>query len=115
MNYDYTGDSPIARRYVDALHRKPQNFKTIDNERRYILQETAFLLNDIAQNLNDLIQMEKIPNSNSKLNTKEVTLKSNSWFYEYFKNLTHKESIQKVLKYINEIIEDFRFRNIKKR
>ncbi len=114
MNYDYTGDFPIARRYVDALNRKPQNFKNIDNERRYILQETAFFLNDIAHNLKELLLMEKVPNANIKLNVKEVTLKADSWFYEYFKNLTHKESVQKILNHVNEIIEDFRFKNIKK-
>lgn len=113
-NYDYTGDFPIAKRYVDALHRKPKDLKKVDYEHRYILQETAFLLNDIAKTLNDVIQMDSIPNSNKKLNTKEVMLKQNSWFYEYFKNLTHKESVQKVLKYVNEVIDDFRFKGIKK-
>lgn len=114
MKYDYTGDFPIARRYKDAINKKPQNLKIMDNERKYILQETAFLLNDIADHLNSIVQMDKIPNSNSKLNVKESTLKSDSWFYEYFKNLTHKESVLKILKYINEIIDDFRFKNIKK-
>ena len=113
-NYDYTGDFPIAKRYVDALKRKPTDLKKLDYEHRYILQETAFLLNDIAKTLNDVIQMESIPNPDKKLDIKQVTLKSDSWFYEYFKNLTHKQSVEKVLKYVNEVIDDFRFRGIKR-
>ena len=112
--YDYKGDMPIARHYIDAINRKPKDFKKIDYEYRFILQETAFLLNDILDTLTGLLEMDKIPSIDKKINCGLIKLETDSWFREYFENLNHKECVKKVKDHIELMINDFRFKGIKK-
>lgn len=115
-NYDIKGIVPIAKHYIDALNIKPMNSKKINVEYNYLMKETAFLLHDILDNLNAAMRENKIPNENKILELSLITIDSeNSWFYEYFKNLTHRQSVEKVYNFVKGIIDDFRIHNFKRK
>ena len=65
--FDYKGAIPIARRYVDLLKSHINNTQQLEFEYRYILQETAFLLNDLYDCLETIIKEKNIPSPTQKL------------------------------------------------
>jgi hypothetical protein len=110
--YDYKGDFPIARQYIASLFRQPRDFKKVDYEHRFIMQETAFLLNDIVEILDQLIKKSLVPMPETKLvlQKKEVSPR----FFELFNGITFEESIKKNFEFLSNILTDFRFKGFKK-
>lgn len=113
-NYDYTGIMPISRQYIDALNRKPQDMKKTDFESRFILQETAFLLNDILDTLNKVLDSEGVPSADKKIVVEAIKVVTGSNFPATFKGLFHTDCVKKVRDYTEGIINDFRFKGIKR-
>ncbi|HNZ27295.1 MAG TPA: hypothetical protein PLG34_10835 [Spirochaetota bacterium] len=113
-NYDYTGIMPISRQYIDALNRKPQDMKKIDFENRFILQETAFLLNDILDALNKVLDSDGVYLADKKIAVKAIKCVDGSNFQTIFKGLLHTDCVKKVRDYTEEIINDFRIKGIKR-
>lgn len=113
-HYDYKGDIPISRQYITALERRPRDFKKIEYEHKFIMKETAFLLNEILELLDKIISKNDIPMPDKKLLIEKNKNSDENWFYEYFNNLTYKESIEKTYNFLKEIITDFRFKDIRR-
>ena len=114
--YDYKDVPPIARKYIAALANKPRDLKKTDYEHRLLVQETAFLLNDVLDTLETIMMKEEIPFPERKIIiTNNVSKKNNeNWFYEYFNGLTHKEGFKKVYGFLRDLVLDFRIKDIKK-
>ena len=113
-NYDYKGEVPLSRQYVIALERRPRDFKKIEYEHKFVMKETAFLLNDIIDLLDSIISKDDIPQPEKKLILQKEKGNDNNWFYEYFNNLTYKDAIEKVRTFLKDLITDFRFKDIKR-
>ncbi|MCG8569462.1 MAG: hypothetical protein MJB14_04930 [Spirochaetes bacterium] len=113
--FDYTGSVPITRHYVDSLNTIG-NQKKIDYEHRFIMQETAFLLNDIADLLKDILEKDELPEPEQRLLIENHLIsQGNKWFTKEFQSHSNIESFQKVMSYLEGIILDFRLQGIKKR
>ncbi|HPO48806.1 MAG TPA: hypothetical protein PLO89_00630 [Spirochaetota bacterium] len=113
-SYDYKGEIPIARQYVIALQRRPRDFKKIEYEHKFVLKETAFLLNEILDLLESIAIKEDIPQPDKKLSLQKDKSSQENKFYEYFNNLTYKEAFEKVRGFLKDLITDFRFKDIKR-
>ena len=113
--YDYKNEVPIAKHYCSALTRQPRDFKKIDYEHRFLMQETAFLLNDIYEALDMIVKKNNIPLPENKI----IIIKNDKQnidnnFNVLFNNLSYAESMMKVIAYIQGILTDFRLKGIKK-
>ena len=114
-HYDYTGTVPIARHYIDVLQQKYGNNKKADFEHRYIMQESAFLLNDILILFQYIVKEGEITNPERIIHAENHSLtKNNKQFQEIFKNKTCLEGFETVFQYLQGMIKDFRFTGIKK-
>lgn len=114
-NYDYTGPIPIAKHYVDNLANDYGSAKKVDFEHRIIMQETAFLLNDICDFFIKIINNHEIPDQNKILVfEKGQQNHSDQSHKDLFKGRTYSESFHLVLSYMQDIITDFRFKGIKR-
>jgi len=110
--YDYKGDFPISRQYVASLDRLPKDFKKIDYEHRYIMQESAFILNDLLEALDMIIKKNSIPMPETviKINKKAYT----EAFFHLFNNKSYEFAVKKNFEHLDEILNDFRFKGLKK-
>ncbi|OHD18887.1 MAG: hypothetical protein A2086_13005 [Spirochaetes bacterium GWD1_27_9] len=114
--YDYKDVPPITRKYIAAFYNTPRDLKKIDYEHRLIVQETAFLLNDVLETLETIIVKEEIPFPERKIIIPNNVSKKDSenWFYEYFNGLTYKEGMKKVYSFLRDLVLDFRIKDIKR-
>ena len=112
--YDYKGDVPMARRYKDVVSVRNADHRKIDYEYRYVLQETAFLLNDIYSCLSSLIRDEAVPMPAKKI----VIMPSKFGVSEKYKTLFNgkkfSEAVLIVKDFLDEILIDFRLHSIKR-
>ena len=111
--FDYKGKVPLAQNYIDSLRHVPKDYKRIDYKHRTLLTETAFLLNDIYSNFNEIIKNEKIPTPNEKMVESNVI--DNIWYKKNFLNLKNNEGFKKVYDYLENVIIDFRIKDIKRK
>jgi hypothetical protein len=113
--YDYKDDAPIARQYFAALTRQPRDFKKMDYEHRFIMQETAFLLNEIFDAIELIVKKNSLPQPDNKISlSKNDRGNIETLFFENFNQLTFNEAILKVQGFINNLLNDFRLKGIKK-
>lgn len=110
MNYDYKDCPPIAKFYKNALESLYiTNSKRVENERFYIIKETAFLLHDILKSLKQLLEEDS-----EFLETNKIKMDSYDEKIKKFNSLTYKQAVILVINYINQIINDFRIKELKR-
>ncbi|HOV14892.1 MAG TPA: hypothetical protein PK771_11450, partial [Spirochaetota bacterium] len=113
-NYDYKGEVPISRQYVAAIERRPRDFKKIEFEHKFVIKETAFLLNELLDVLEKIVEKNEIPQPEHKIILEKSKSKDENWFYEYYNGLTYKEAFEKTKNFLKDMIQDFRFKDIKR-
>lgn len=110
--YDYKGNVHVAEHYIHSLKMIPRDNKKIDYEHRFLLKETAFLINEIFHNLIDALKNENIPSPTEKLQV--IGMAADDWFKRNFKGLTNRDSFEKVCNYLKNVILDFRIKDIRR-
>jgi hypothetical protein len=110
--YDFKGEVPITRQYSAALSRLPRDFKKIDFEHRFVMQETAFFLNDILDLLEIIIKRNSVPMPETLLKPQKKDVSPQ--FYELFNGIRYDESVKLNYDFLNSILIDFRFKGFKK-
>jgi len=113
--YDFKGDMPIARHFFQVCSRNPKDFKQIDVEHQNILKETAFLINNISATLSEITtnNVFRMPEKKIPLDTFKYS-ETNKSLIDNFNGLNYTQSFDKISNYINDIIIDFRIRDLKK-
>ncbi len=109
--FDYKGNVPIAKSYLIALQLKPKDDKRIDYEHNLIIKETGFLLNEIMKKLKMISINKSIPFPERILN---LSKQNDDWLKKNFDGLTYLQGFQKVIDYIENIINDFRIKEFKR-
>ena len=112
--YDYKGDVPMARRYKDLASVRSADHLKVDYEYRYVLQETAFLLNDIYACLSSLIRNEEVPMPAKKIVIGPSKFAISEKYKLTFNGKKYFEAVGIVKDFIDEILIDFSLHNIKR-
>ena len=112
--YDYKGDVPMARRYKDLMSVRNADHLKVDYEYRYVLQETAFLLNDIYACLGSLINNEAVPTPAKKIVIAPSKFGISEKYKSVFNGKKYSEAVGLVRDYVDEVLIDFRLHSIKK-
>lgn len=110
--YDYKDEVPFAKHYIESLKRIPRDNRKVEHEHQYLMKETAFILNDLLENFKEVLENDFLPSPESKLNISDTI--GTGWHLKHFKDLTVRESFEKVKNFIQSIIDDFRFKDIKR-
>jgi len=112
VKFDFKGNVPLAKNYLFYLSKVPIDNKKLESEYYFILKESAFLLNEIYDVLKKVFNENKVPNKEQKFsfNFSEYS----SAFKDNFLNLSNADVFDKVYKYLENIIFDFRIKDIKK-
>jgi len=110
--YDYKDNVPITKSYIFSLQKIPRDNKKIDYEHHYILKETAFLLNDILDSILNTINNEFLSLHNEKIDILNI---NNDFITKNFSGLNFKQGLEKIMNYLQEIINDFRIKEIKRK
>lgn len=116
VNYDYDGPNvPITKHYITALSQRAYGQKKLDYEHRYIIQESAFLLNEMADLFAEIIAKDQIPYPERKLMIDpKVYQAAKGRYYKLFNGKSYKDSLVNVSEFVLSLINDFRFRGIKR-
>ena len=112
--YDYKGEVPMARRYKDLASVRSSDHLKVDYEYRYVLQETAFLLNDIYACLSSLIRNEEVPMPAKKIVVGPSKFAISEKYKLTFNGKKYFEAVGIVKDFIDEILIDFRLHSIKR-
>lgn len=112
--YDYKGDVPMARRYKDLMSVRNADHLKVDYEYRYVLQETAFLLNDIYACLGSMINNEAVPTPAKKIVIAPSKFGISEKYKSVFNGKKYSEAVGLVRDYVDEVLIDFRLHSIKK-
>ena len=112
--YDYKGDVPMARRYKDLASVRNADHRKVDYEYRYVLQETAFLLNDIYDCLGSLIRNEAVPMAAKRIVIAPSKFSVSEKYKLTFNGKKYSEVVSIVKDYLDEVLIDFRLHSIKR-
>jgi len=112
IQYDYKGDAPITRRLITAY--KQNDSKRMDTERNFVMKETAFLFNELMEELQEVLDKNSIPFPSNRIILPK-TLSQESKFTKIFDNKTFKDAFIIVFEQLKQIITDFRIKDIKKK
>jgi len=112
LQYDYKGDAPIARRLITAY--KQTDSKRIDMERSFVMKETAFLFNELMDELQEIFNDNNIPFPTNRVVLPKALSQENK-FTKIFDNKTFKDAFVIVFEQLKLIISDFRIKDIKKK
>lgn len=112
--YDYKGDVPMARRYKDLVSMRNTDRGKIDYEYRYVLQETAFLLNDIHDCLETLLR-----DAASTIPAKKIVIVPSKFGVSgkcksIFNGKRYSNAFSIVRDYTEEVLKDFRLHSIRR-
>jgi hypothetical protein len=113
LKYNYRDEVPIARTYISALEKIPIDTKKVEYEYYFILKESAFILNDFYDYMKNLFRSNKIPDTDQIINISSSELDNE--LAKNFKGLTVKQSFDKIFNYLENMIIDFRIKDIKKK
>jgi hypothetical protein len=112
VQYDYKEDAPIARSLITAYkHNDP---KRMDMERSFIMKETAFLFNELMDELQGVWEKGNIPFPTNRIVLPKL-LSQDSKFNKIFDNRIFKDAFTIVFEQLKQIIADFRIKDIKRK
>jgi hypothetical protein len=105
--YGVSGEVPLAKAYEAALSLRPRDLKRADQERRFLMQETAFLLNELLSTIGRIIRAEAVPSPDSLF----VFRTGDEKLVKLFNGQPFREGVRKNYEYLKNLIEDFRIKD----
>ncbi len=105
--YGVSGEVPLAKAYETAVNLRPRDLKRADQERRFLMQETAFLLNELVSIIDRIIRTEAVPSPDTLF----VFRTGDEKLVKQFNGQSFREGVRKNYEYLKNLIEDFRIKD----